>query len=143
MRARATIVAPPGARFVRWPHRAFVQLQTEEGSDFAANVQLMIARTLSAKLSSARLQARDAAVLSLGPDSEIYQLRLQLAAARCELGAFKKRERGDGGRGHDENERSGSGSSAVVGPTCVSALPRYSDWPPKPSGGIGAEAPGT
>jgi len=60
--SRATIVAPPGVRFARCPHDAFYDLQQEEGSDFRANVQLMIARALSDKLKSARLQAREAAL---------------------------------------------------------------------------------
>merc|ERR1712086_1187049 len=36
------------------------ELQKEEGSDFAANVQIMIARTLSDKLRFARLESREA-----------------------------------------------------------------------------------
>lgn len=60
--SRSTIVAPPGVRFARIPHQAFYELQKEEGSDFSANVQIMIARTLSDKLKFARLQARETAV---------------------------------------------------------------------------------
>ena len=51
--SRATIVAPPGARYVRWSQRAFFELQTSD-RDFAYTIQLMIARTLSHKLNSAR-----------------------------------------------------------------------------------------
>ena len=52
--ARATVVAAPGSRYVRWPQSAFYELQEEEDSDFAYAIQLMIARTLSQKLSAAR-----------------------------------------------------------------------------------------
>ena len=87
--SRATVVAPPGARFVRWPHRTFYELQQEEGSDFAASVQLMIARTLSDKLKSARLQAREAAA-TVNPEIEIQQLRLELAQTRSDLAATSR-----------------------------------------------------
>ena len=52
--ARATVVAVPGCYYVRWPQSAFYDLQQEEDSDFGYAVQLMIARTLSQKLSAAR-----------------------------------------------------------------------------------------
>ena len=52
--ARATVVAAPGSRYVRWPQSAFYELQEEEDTDFAYAIQLMIARTLSQKLSAAR-----------------------------------------------------------------------------------------
>lgn len=54
--ARATIVALPGAKYVRWSQRTFYELQQEEDGQFAAAVQLMIARTLSRKLGEARQQ---------------------------------------------------------------------------------------
>jgi len=53
--ARATIVAMPGAKYVRWSQRTFYELQEEE-EDFAEAVQVMIARTLSRKLGDARQQ---------------------------------------------------------------------------------------
>uniref|UniRef100_A0A7S2FQG0 Cyclic nucleotide-binding domain-containing protein n=1 Tax=Haptolina brevifila TaxID=156173 RepID=A0A7S2FQG0_9EUKA len=53
--ARATVVAAPGSFYVRWPQSSFFELQREEDSDFAYAIQLMIARTLSEKLSAARL----------------------------------------------------------------------------------------
>jgi len=53
--ARATVVAAPGSYYVRWPQSAFYGLQEEEDSDFAYAIQLMIARTLSEKLSAARI----------------------------------------------------------------------------------------
>ena len=52
--ARATIVAEPGARYARWSQRAFFELQQSDAT-FAYTIQLMIARTLSHKLQSARL----------------------------------------------------------------------------------------
>jgi CRP-like cAMP-binding protein len=54
--ARATIVALPGSKYVRWSQRTFYDLQQEEDGQFAAAVQLMIARTLSRKLGDARRQ---------------------------------------------------------------------------------------
>lgn len=54
--ARATIVASPGSTYVRWKQSSFYELQQEEDGQFAAAVQLMIARTLSQKLGSARQQ---------------------------------------------------------------------------------------
>jgi len=54
-KARATIVALPGAKYVRWSQRTFYELQEEE-DEFAEAVQLMIARTLSRKLGDARQQ---------------------------------------------------------------------------------------
>lgn len=54
--ARATIVALPGSKYVRWSQRTFYELQQEEDGQFAAAVQLMIARTLSRKLGEARQQ---------------------------------------------------------------------------------------
>merc|ERR1740115_287703 len=54
--ARATIVALPGSKYVRWSQRTFFELQQEEDGQFAAAVQLMIARTLSIKLGDARRQ---------------------------------------------------------------------------------------
>jgi hypothetical protein len=33
--SRATVVAAPGTAYVRWPQRAFYDLQQEEDSDFA------------------------------------------------------------------------------------------------------------
>jgi len=54
--ARATIVALPGSKYVRWSQRTFFELQQEEDGQFAAAVQLMIARTLSSKLGDARRQ---------------------------------------------------------------------------------------
>ena len=53
--ARATVVAQPGSYYVRWPQSAFYELQQEEDSDFGYAIQLMIARTLSEKLSVARM----------------------------------------------------------------------------------------
>ena len=57
--ARATVVAAPGSFYVRWSQRAFYDLQQEEDSDFAYAIQLMIARTLSEKLSAARLSQKE------------------------------------------------------------------------------------
>jgi len=57
--ARATVVAVPGCFYVRWPQSAFYELQKEEDSDFGYAIQLMIARTLSQKLSAARLSQRE------------------------------------------------------------------------------------
>ena len=57
--ARATVVAAPGSCYVRWPQRAFYELQQEEDSDFAYAIQLMIARTLSDKLAAARLSQKE------------------------------------------------------------------------------------
>ena len=57
--ARATVVAAPGSSYVRWPQRVFYELQEEEDSDFGYAIQLMIARTLSEKLSKARLSQRE------------------------------------------------------------------------------------
>merc|ERR1719183_3052949 len=54
--ARATIVALPGTKYARWSQRTFYELQQEEDGQFAAAVQLMIARTLSRKLGDARRQ---------------------------------------------------------------------------------------
>ena len=53
------MVAAPGSCYVRWPQRAFYELQQEEDSDFGYAIQLMIARTLSEKLSAARLSQRE------------------------------------------------------------------------------------
>lgn len=58
--ARATVVALPGSCYVRWPQAAFYELQQEEDSDFGYAIQLMIARTLSQKLSAARLSQSNA-----------------------------------------------------------------------------------
>jgi len=58
--ARASVIAAPGSCYARWPQSAFYELQKEEDSDFAYAIQLMIARTLSAKLSSARLSQKEA-----------------------------------------------------------------------------------
>ena len=41
---------------MRWSQRTFYELQQEEDGQFAAAVQLMIARTLSRKLGEARQQ---------------------------------------------------------------------------------------
>ena len=60
--ARATIVALPGSKYVRWSQRTFYDLQQEEDGQFAAAVQLMIARTLSRKLGDARRQTGRRAV---------------------------------------------------------------------------------
>ena len=57
---RATVVAAPGSYYVRWPQRAFYEMQQEEDSDFGYAIQLMIARTLSEKLAAARLSQRGA-----------------------------------------------------------------------------------
>jgi len=57
--ARASVVAAPGSSYMRWPFAAFYELQQQEDSDFAYAIQLMIARTLSAKLSAARLSQRE------------------------------------------------------------------------------------
>ena len=57
--ARATVVATAGSYYVRWPQSAFYELQQEEDSDFGYAIQLMIARTLSSKLSAARLSQRE------------------------------------------------------------------------------------
>ena len=57
--ARATVVAAPGSCYVRWPQRAFYELQQEEDSDFAYAIQLMIARTLSDKLATKRESQRE------------------------------------------------------------------------------------
>ena len=46
------MVAAPGSCYVRWPQCAFYELQQEEDSDFGYAIQLMIARTLSEKLSA-------------------------------------------------------------------------------------------
>ena len=48
----------PGSYYVRWPQSAFYELQQEEDSDYAYAIQLMIARTLSEKLSAARLSQK-------------------------------------------------------------------------------------
>jgi len=58
--SRATVVAAPGSSYVRWPQSAFYELQSEEDSDFAYAIQLMIARQLSDKLKQARLSQRRA-----------------------------------------------------------------------------------
>jgi len=60
--ARATIVALPGTKYVRWSQSTFFDLQQEEDGQFAAAVQLMIARTLSRKLGDARSQTGRRAV---------------------------------------------------------------------------------
>ncbi|KAL3927255.1 MAG: hypothetical protein SGPRY_002913 [Prymnesium sp.] len=56
--ARATAVAAPGAAYVRWPQQALYLLQQEEDSDFSFAIQLMISRSLSAKLADAREETR-------------------------------------------------------------------------------------
>ena len=57
--ARATVVATAGSCYVRWTQSAFYELQKEEDSDFGYTIQLMIARTLSSKLATARLSQRE------------------------------------------------------------------------------------
>lgn len=57
--ARATVVATAGSFYARWPQSAFFELQQEEDGDFGYAIQLMIARTLSTKLSAARVSQRD------------------------------------------------------------------------------------
>ena len=57
--ARATVVAAPGCWYVRWPQSVFYELQMEEDSDFGYAIQLMIARTLSAKLATKRESQRE------------------------------------------------------------------------------------
>jgi len=44
------VIARPGSAYVRWPQRAFWELQRDTESDFGLTVQLMISRTLSEKL---------------------------------------------------------------------------------------------
>ena len=86
--SRATIVARPGARYVRWSQRTFFELQRSD-REFARTTTLMIARTLSDKLKSARLQAREAAA-TVNPEIEIQQLRLELAQTRSDLAATSR-----------------------------------------------------
>ena len=97
--ARATVVAAPGCWYVRWPQSVFYELQMEEDSDFGYAIQLMIARTLSAKLatkresqreSEARLEGRLAARLrgySPGDASAPAASPMALAAKRLEAQA--------------------------------------------------------
>jgi len=51
--ARATIVAEPGAQYVKWTQESFYKL-TQKDREFAYSCQLMISRTLSRKLANAR-----------------------------------------------------------------------------------------
>ena len=97
--ARATVVAAPGCWYVRWPQSVFYELQMEEDSDFGYAIQLMIARTLSAKLatkresqreSEARLEGRLAARLrgySPGDAAAPAASPMALAAKRLEAQA--------------------------------------------------------
>jgi len=70
--ARATVVAQPGSYYVRWPQSAFYELQQEEDSDFGYAIQLMIARTLSEKLSVARMSQRDSEQRLKGRQAAIF-----------------------------------------------------------------------
>lgn len=75
--SRATVVAAPGTAYVRWPQRAFYELQQEEDSDFAYAIQLMIARQLSDKLKEARISQRRAES-ALTEQIEQQQQQMQL-----------------------------------------------------------------
>eukprot|EP00619_Florenciella_sp_RCC1007_P016918 CAMPEP_0205937960 /NCGR_PEP_ID=MMETSP1325-20131115/45567_1 /ASSEMBLY_ACC=CAM_ASM_000708 /TAXON_ID=236786 /ORGANISM="Florenciella sp., Strain RCC1007" /LENGTH=142 /DNA_ID=CAMNT_0053308269 /DNA_START=203 /DNA_END=629 /DNA_ORIENTATION=- len=72
--SRATIVAEPGAAFVRWSQRSFFELQASD-PEIAYTIQLMIARTLSNKLRSARI-AQQTTVETTGAQPQLVgQLR--------------------------------------------------------------------
>jgi len=57
--ARSTIVAEPGAAYMRWSQRTLYELK-ESDPEIAYTIQLMIARTLSLKLQEARLSQQRA-----------------------------------------------------------------------------------
>lgn len=65
--ARATVVAAPGAAWARWSQTELYRLASEEDAELSTALQLMIARTLSAKLLSARLDARLAPAPAAAP----------------------------------------------------------------------------
>jgi len=104
--ARATVVAAPGSFYVRWSQRAFYDLQQEEDSDFAYAIQLMIARTLSEKLSAARLSQKES--------EERLKGRLQAARGGASPMALAAKRMGRDGPGTATGESSTGGAAAEV-----------------------------
>lgn len=90
--SRATIVAPPGSVYVRWPQSAFYELQQEEDSDFAYAIQLMIARQLSDKLKLARL-SQQSKVKALGSAGLPIATDEDETAAQAEMRALVERSK--------------------------------------------------
>lgn len=97
--ARATVIATAGSYYVRWPQSAFYELQQEEDSDFGYAIQLMIARTLSSKLSAARLSQRESEQRLKGRVSATFR-----GASPRTLAA---RRLGEGGEDADARRRPG------------------------------------
>lgn len=105
--ARATVVATAGSCYARWPQSAFYELQQEEDSDFGYAIQLMIARTLSTKLSTARLSQRESEQRLKGRVSATFRGATPRALAASRLGDA-------GGGGDAEQQRRRPGAEAEV-----------------------------
>ena len=108
--ARATVVAAPGCWYVRWPQSVFYELQMEEDSDFGYAIQLMIARTLSAKLATKRESQREAGEARGAP---------RRAARLARRRRRRTRRVADGARGKrlkPQAERRGRGARCAARP---------------------------
>ena len=91
--ARATVVAAPGAKWARWSHDTFVELQQGEGEgEFKAALQTAIARTLSAKLGAARREQQlDPDVVGSGGEGASDGARDPSSSAQAEVRALLQR----------------------------------------------------